>query len=91
MSGMKNWQKISAGQGYGIKWPVWRVFPGFFFLIVIHGSYARIISVSYLARCEKEVVICGGRTYAEKKPEDAAYYLRWQYGRKREQKSAAGP
>jgi glycosyltransferase involved in cell wall biosynthesis len=44
---------------------------------------------SYLARCDKESVICGGRTYAEKKPEDASYYLRWQYGRKREQKSAA--
>ena len=45
--------------------------------------------VSYLARCEKEVVICGGRTYDERKPADPAYCLRWVYGRMREQKSAA--
>lgn len=45
--------------------------------------------VSYLALCEKEVVICGGRTYAERKPVDPAYCLRWHYGRMREQKSAS--
>jgi GT2 family glycosyltransferase len=45
--------------------------------------------VSYLARCEKEAVICGGRTYANIKPEDCSHYLHWFYGRMREQKSAA--
>lgn len=44
--------------------------------------------VSYLKRCENEVVICGGRIYAERKPANPAYYLRWYYGRMREQKSA---
>jgi len=45
--------------------------------------------VTYLALCKAVAVICGGRTYSDRKPEDPAQYLRWYYGRKREQKSAA--
>jgi Glycosyl transferase family 2 len=64
-------------------------FPWLLFLdcdsLVVRPDYI----VSYLALCEKEVVICGGRTYANGKPVDPAYYLRWRYGRKREQKSAS--
>jgi cellulose synthase/poly-beta-1,6-N-acetylglucosamine synthase-like glycosyltransferase len=44
--------------------------------------------MSYLARFEKEAVICGGRAYETFKPNDSARFLHWHYGRKREQKSA---
>jgi GT2 family glycosyltransferase len=63
-------------------------FPWLLFLdcdsLIVRPDYI----VSYLARCEKEAVICGGRTYADRKPEDPERYLRWHYGRTREQKSA---
>jgi glycosyltransferase involved in cell wall biosynthesis len=41
---------------------------------------------NYLQNIKAPVVI-GGITYADKKPKDNALLLRWEYGRKREQKS----
>jgi hypothetical protein len=64
-------------------------FPWLLFLdcdsMVVRPDYI----VSYLARCENEIVICGGRTYSGIKPEDPALCLRWNYGRIREQRSAS--
>lgn len=42
----------------------------------------------YLNHCKDQVVICGGRTYEEKKPFSRKEYLRWYYGKKRESKDA---
>jgi len=64
-------------------------FPWLLFLDCDSQITGRDYIHTYLSRCEKEVVICGGRSYTEKKPEDASFYLRWLYGKKREQKSAA--
>ncbi|MBN1414446.1 MAG: glycosyltransferase [Bacteroidales bacterium] len=44
---------------------------------------------TYLGQCHNEGVICGGRTYRDIIPENPEQYLRWKYGRSREQKSAA--
>jgi glycosyltransferase involved in cell wall biosynthesis len=64
-------------------------FPWLLFLDCDSRIVRRDYIISYIARCEKEAVICGGRTYADERPENPAYYLRWYYGRRREQKSAA--
>jgi hypothetical protein len=39
----------------------------------------------YLPYCDKEVVVCGGRTYRHLPPEEPEMMLRWLYGVKREQ------
>ena len=42
----------------------------------------------YIEHCKGKVVICGGRTYEEKKPFCSKEFLRWYYGKKRESKTA---
>ena len=53
---------------------------------------ARIMAEDYLSRyfgmLGTERVICGGTAYLPDLPGDAAYHLRWYYGRKREERSA---
>ncbi|MBN2273055.1 MAG: glycosyltransferase [Bacteroidales bacterium] len=44
---------------------------------------------AYLEYCDGEIVVCGGRTYRDTKPENHDHYLRWKYGINREQKPAA--
>ena len=54
---------------------------------------ARIMAEDYLSRyfgmLGTERVICGGTAYLPDPPGDAAYRLRWYYGRKREERSAS--
>ena len=53
---------------------------------------ARIMAADFLSRyigmLGTERVICGGTAYLPDMPGDAAYVLRWYYGRKREERSA---
>jgi glycosyltransferase involved in cell wall biosynthesis len=42
---------------------------------------------NYLPYCDKEVVVCGGRSYRSEPPEEQEYLLRWLYGVKKEQVS----
>jgi len=53
---------------------------------------ARIMAADYLSRyigmLGTERVICGGTAYLPDLPGDAAYHLRWYYGRKREERPA---
>ena len=53
---------------------------------------ARIMSEDYLSAYislfGQERVVCGGTAYLPEPPGDAAYHLRWHYGRKREARSA---
>ena len=53
---------------------------------------ARIMAADYLSRyigmLGTERVICGGTAYLPDMPGDAAYLLRWYYGRKREERPA---
>jgi glycosyltransferase involved in cell wall biosynthesis len=55
-------------------------------------SDARIMTADYLSTyigmLGTERVICGGTAYLPDPPGDAAYYLRWYYGRNREQRTA---
>ena len=39
---------------------------------------------NYLPYCNKENLVCGGRTYTENPPVEKSLYLRWLYGVKRE-------
>ncbi len=43
----------------------------------------------YLQAADERSVLCGGTAYPARPPEDPKLYLRWHYGRKREQKTAA--
>ena len=43
---------------------------------------------NYLSARNGADVLCGGTAYAPTPPADPAYYLRWHYGRRREQRSA---
>jgi len=52
---------------------------------IIQGDYIS----AYLRHCTGQGVVCGGRTYRNVKPENPDQYLRWKYGRKREQKPAS--
>jgi GT2 family glycosyltransferase len=44
---------------------------------------------NYLPYCDKEVAVCGGRIYSPVPPDEPEMMLRWLYGIKREQLSAA--
>jgi glycosyltransferase involved in cell wall biosynthesis len=44
---------------------------------------------NYLPYCGKDVVVCGGRIYSSVPPDEPEMMLRWLYGIKREQLSAA--
>ena len=43
----------------------------------------------YLPFCNKEVVVCGGRTYRPEPPDEPDFLLRWSYGIHREQIAVA--
>jgi len=52
---------------------------------IVQGDYIS----AYLKNCTGQGVVCGGRTYKNVRPENPGQYLRWKYGRKREQKAAS--
>ena len=52
---------------------------------VIHPDYLR----KYWEHRHRAPVSCGGTAYATTPPRNPAHYLRWHYGRRREQRSAA--
>jgi glycosyltransferase involved in cell wall biosynthesis len=51
---------------------------------IITGDYLP----TYIGKLGTERVICGGTAYLVDPPGDASFYLRWYYGRKREERTA---
>ena len=43
---------------------------------------------NYIAHCKENVVVCGGTAYYNDPPKDKSLYLRWWYGKNREERSA---
>jgi GT2 family glycosyltransferase len=63
-------------------------FPWLLFLDCDSQIVQRDYISAYLKNCTGQGVVCGGRTYRNTRPENPDQYLRWKYGRKREQKPA---